>query len=54
MLPYFFPIAVPFAKLSYGENHYKSLDVSTISSIHAEENAIKNLKPLPKQKKLKS
>lgn len=49
----FFLISVPFAKLSYGENHYKNFDVSSISSIHAEENAIKNLKPLPKQKNLK-
>lgn len=29
------------------------MDVATISSIHAEENAIKNLKTLPKQKNLK-
>lgn len=52
----FSAIAIPFALLSYGENIHKgtgSGDPKNFFSIHAEENAIKKLPCLPRQKKLK-
>jgi len=48
-------MAVPFAVLSYGENHYNvTNNRNTISTTtHAEENAIRKLPPLPRHKKVK-
>ena len=47
-------MAVPFAVLSYGENHYSVHRAAGMSrTTHAEENAIRKLPPLPRHKKLK-
>jgi hypothetical protein len=53
MRQYFLTITAPFAIQSYGENHYNNASDSTCSSIHAEENAMRKLLPLRRQKKLK-
>ena len=53
-LPLFSPIGVPFAVLAYGENHYTSLvNFDRVSSIHAEDNAIRKLPHNPTHKRLK-
>jgi hypothetical protein len=52
----FFHIVIPFALLSYGENLHKGNgtgDPKNFYSIHAEENAIKKLPQLSRNKKLK-
>jgi hypothetical protein len=47
-------IGVPFAVLAYGENLYKSLtEFERVSSVHAEDNVIRKLPQLPKNKKPK-
>jgi hypothetical protein len=43
-------MAAPFAVLSYGENRYKA---ANMGSIHAEEQALRNLPYLPRKKRPK-
>jgi cytidine deaminase len=54
MRRYFSATGAPFAPMSYGENHYEANATSkpnTNHTIHAEENAIRKLPPLDRNKK---
>lgn len=47
-------IAVPFAILAYGENYHKNFtEFERVSSVHAEDNVIRKLPSLPKNKRPK-
>lgn len=53
MRRWFSHIGAPFAVLAYGENHYNSLtEMNRMSSVHAEDNVIRNL-PVNTQKRAK-